>query len=170
VAVGTQRGRAAALGVAAAGLLLVGVSGAVAALGNTLYPDGSLVEGLAADLSPTSHVLIRLRILHPTFAVLTGVGLLFGSTRLARGPGGHAGWLAHGVAALAGIQLLAGAVNLLLLAPVWMQLVHLLIADLLWVAFVLLGATVLVRPEFAGARQGSVETSTWLIRSSESPG
>jgi heme a synthase len=68
--------------------------------------------------------------------------------------------LAHGVAALAGIQLLAGAVNVLLLAPVWMQLVHLLIADLLWVAFVLLGATVLVRPEFAGARQGSVETST----------
>lgn len=156
-------GRAAGFGLATAGLLLVGVSGAVAALGNTLYPDGSLAEGLAADLSPTSHFLIRLRILHPTFAVLTSVGLILGASRLAgvahRGvrPASDpvvapvaAGRLAHTVAWLAGIQLLAGAVNLILLAPVWMQLVHLLIADLLWIAFVLLGAAALAFP--AGAR------------------
>jgi heme a synthase len=151
-------GRSAAFAVATFGLLLVGVSGAVAALGNTLYPDGSLAEGLAADLSPTSHFLIRLRILHPTFAVLTSVGLIFGASRLAgvrRGadPGGAGGdtarRFARVVAALAAIQLLAGAVNLILLAPVWMQLVHLLIADLLWIAFVLLGAAALSVPSAA---------------------
>ena len=136
-------GRTFALGVATLGLLLVGVSGAVAALGNTLYPDASLVEGLAADLSPTSHVLIRLRILHPTFAVLTGVGLIFGASRIAQGRGVLALRMARLVGTIAAVQLILGAINVILLAPVWMQLVHLLVADLLWIAFVLLGATAL---------------------------
>lgn len=142
-------GRATLLVTAAAGLLLVGASGAVAALGNTLYPDASLAEGLAADLSATSHFLIRLRILHPTFAVLTAVGLLFGAPRLANRnhPAGAA--LARMVAALAATQLVLGAANVILLAPVWMQIIHLLVADLLWIAFVLFAATVL---SMGGAR------------------
>lgn len=133
----------AALALAAVGLLLVGISGAVAALGNTLYPDGSLADGLAADLSPTSHVLIRLRILHPVFAVITGVGLMFGASRMAKGRGPVAEQLAHLVAGLAVLQLALGGLNVILLAPVWLQLVHLLVADLLWIGFVLLGASAL---------------------------
>ncbi|MBA3638880.1 MAG: COX15/CtaA family protein [Acidobacteria bacterium] len=143
VSVGGQSGRAAALALAAAGLLLVGASGAVAALGNTLYPETSLAAGFAADLSGTSHLLIRLRILHPTFAVLTAVGLLFGAPRLAGGRGPRTVTLARVVAGLAAAQLVLGAVNVLLLAPVWMQMIHLLVADLLWIAFILLGASVL---------------------------
>ena len=53
---------------------------------------------------------------------------------------------------------------------VLLQLVHLLVADLLRVAFVLLGAAALARPEYLGARPGSIETSRWLIHSHESPG
>lgn len=136
-------GPAVALAAAASGLLLVGASGAVAALGNTLYPEASLAEGLAADLSATSHVLIRLRILHPAFAVLTAVGLLLGMPRLARHRGRAAVRLGRMVAVLAAVQLVLGAVNVILLAPVWMQMVHLLVADLLWIAFVLFGARVL---------------------------
>jgi heme A synthase len=147
-------GRTLGFGVATVGLLLVGVSGAVAALGNTLYPDGSLAEGLAADLSATSHFLIRLRILHPTFAILTGLGLIFGAPRLAT-PGGTSGRLARAVASLAAVQLALGAINVALLAPVWMQIVHLLVADLLWIAFVLLAASALTvrvdAPAFARA-------------------
>lgn len=139
------RGRTIGLTAATVGLLLVGVSGAVAALGNTLYPDSSFAEGLAADLSPTSHVLIRLRILHPTFAVITGVGLILGASRIANNRGAVAAMLARAVAILAAAQLALGAINVILLAPVWMQLVHLLVADLLWIAFVLLGASVLKR-------------------------
>ena len=138
-----SRGLTAGLAVATAGLLLVGISGAVAALGNTLYPEGSLAEGLAADLSPTSHVLIRLRILHPTFAVITGVGLMVWASRVARGRGGTPLRFARAVTILAALQLAVGGLNVILLAPVWMQLVHLLIADLLWIAFVLLGASAL---------------------------
>ena len=133
------------LGLSAAtiGLLLVGISGAVAALGNTLYPDGSLAEGLAADLSPASHVLIRLRIFHPSLAVITGVGLILGASRIAKGRGAGPLRLARIVATLATVQLALGALNVILLAPVWMQLVHLLAADLLWIAFVMLGASTL---------------------------
>jgi heme A synthase len=127
------------------GLLLVGVSGAVAALGNTLYPDGSLVEGLAADLSPASHFLIRLRILHPAFAVLTGAGLIFGVSRMA-GTDERARVFARMVAVLAAAQLGLGTLNVILLAPVWLQLTHLLVADALWIAFVLLGARTFAIP------------------------
>ena len=136
-------GRVAMLTAATAGLLLVGASGAVAALGNTLYPDASLAEGLAADLSATSHFLIRLRILHPTFAVLTAVGLLFGASRLVDATDRTSAVFARLVAGLAGAQLVLGTVNVILLAPVWMQIIHLLVADLLWIAFVLFGASVL---------------------------
>ena len=157
------RGRprsAAALSLAAFGLLLVGASGAVAALGNTLYPDASLAEGFAADLSATSHFLIRLRILHPAFAVITAVGLLFGAPRLAAATPGPAGRLARLVAVLAGSQLVLGAVNVILLAPVWMQIVHLLVADVLWIAFVLLGANLLVVRAPAPAHQDAGRTRT----------
>lgn len=143
VATRGQGRRALALGIASMGLLLVGISGAVAALGNTLYPAGSLIEGLAADLSSTSHILIRLRILHPTFAVLTSVGLMFGASRIAAGRGLVAARFGRAVSVLAAVQLALGALNVILLAPVWMQLMHLLVADLLWIAFVLLGATAL---------------------------
>jgi len=137
----------------AAALLLAGVSGAIAALGDTLYPAHSLFEAISADLSPTSHVLIRLRLLHPALAIGAGVLVLLVSLRAGvrsgRGPSssgggpsspGRGGRLAYAVAVLVLIQLAAGFVNVLLLAPVWMQLVHLLLADLSWIAFVLLAA------------------------------
>src|SRR5512143_382001 len=66
-----------------AGILLVSTSGAVAALGDTLFHYGSLAEALRADLSPTAHLLIRLRMLHPLLAIAVAGGLLFGAPRLA---------------------------------------------------------------------------------------
>jgi heme a synthase len=131
--------------VLAVGLLLSGVSGAVAALGDTLYPAASHADGLAATLSPSSHVLLRLRALHPVIAVSAGVLLMFGASRLAATDDELGQRLARTTLMLAGVQLLGGLLNLLLLAPVWMQIVHLLVADLLWIAFVLLGARTLAR-------------------------
>ena len=54
----------------AVALLLVGTSGAIAALGDTLYPSRSLLGGLAADVSPTAHFLVRLRVAHPLLALV----------------------------------------------------------------------------------------------------
>ena len=46
-------------------ILLVGISGSIAALSSMIFPSATLAEGLAKDFSPTSNVLLRLRLLHP---------------------------------------------------------------------------------------------------------
>lgn len=143
---GRGRGRAAVIVIAAlVALVGVGKTGAIAALGDTLYPAASLVEGLKQDFSPTASLLVRLRILHPTLAVAVGVFLVFGMLALVRIPAGdHRGQQAkRALVALTIVQVLFGFANLLMLAPVWMQIVHLLLADLMWIALVLTSASVL---------------------------
>jgi cytochrome c oxidase assembly protein subunit 15 len=134
-------------GLGAVVLLGVGKSGAVAALGDTLYPAQSILGGLAQDLSSTAHFLVRLRIAHPVVAVAGALVAAFVAGRVLQsaddGPTRRAAWL---VPALALAQIAAGVVNVALLAPVWMQVVHLLLADALWVAFVLLAARALALP------------------------
>jgi heme A synthase len=130
---------------AAFGLLLVGTSGAVAALGDTLYPARTLADALAADLSPTSHLLIRLRFLHPAVAIVVAFALIALVRPLRAGLTGRGRTAGTLVIAFAVAQLAAGGLNVMLLAPVWMQMVHLLVADLLWISFVAFGAGVAAR-------------------------
>jgi cytochrome c oxidase assembly protein subunit 15 len=129
------------LGASVVGLLVLGVSGAIAALGDTLFPATSLAEGFQQDVSPTAHVLLRLRVLHPIIAVAMGALVVVASSVVARlrpSPEVRRGvWL---LGTLYGAQLLVGLVNLALLAPVWMQLVHLLLADGVWIVLVRLCA------------------------------
>jgi heme A synthase len=144
--------RAWPLALAAFALLLVGTSGAVAALGDTLYPARSLAEGLRADLSPTAHVLVRLRLAHPLLSLAGAGAVVFAALWGRRGSADPS--LRRAAAAATGLvllQLFIGLVNVLLLAPVWMQLVHLLAADLLWIAFVLMAVRALTPPPVARA-------------------
>ena len=138
-------GRAAVLGVLAAGVLVVSVSGAVAALGDTLFPATSLSHAFEQDLSPTSHVLLRLRVIHPVLAAIVAIALIAVAPRVPAGDADPASMLGPGarVALLAALQAGLGLLNVALLAPVWLQLVHLLVADLLWIAVVLLAASAL---------------------------
>ena len=140
LSLGRRLGAATGVAGGCAALLIVSSSGAVAALGDTLYPSSSLADALRADLSASSHVLIRLRMLHPALAIATALGLIAGAPRLARGSGRAAIRLAIAVVVLCSLQIALGFVNVLLLAPVWMQLIHLIVADAIWIAFVLLGA------------------------------
>jgi heme A synthase len=119
--------------------MLLGVSGAIAALGDTLFPVRSLREGFAQDFNPAASVFLRLRMWHPILAACVGLWLGFwGVVCTARRPDAR---LAAGIMmSLVGTQMAAGMANLFLLAPVWMQLVHLLLADLLWISVVLLAA------------------------------
>jgi heme A synthase len=118
-------------------VMLMGVTGVVAALGDTLFPAHSVAEGLAQDLDPQSHIFLRLRVIHPMLATLLGAWLLF-FVVTAPPRTRHFG---RAVLALFLVQAGLGVANWLLLAPVWLQLVHLLTADLLWVMLVLLCAT-----------------------------
>jgi heme a synthase len=123
--------------------ILVSVTGAIAALGDTLFPATSLAQGFHQDFSSAANFLLRLRILHPTLAVLAGCYFVAASILVLRSkPRGVTTKLAMGVLILALSQLSAGAINLLLLAPVWMQITHLLLADSLWIGLVLLAVEV----------------------------
>jgi heme A synthase len=139
------------------GTLVLGVSGAVTALGDTLFPSGSLAAGLRDDFSPTAHILIRLRVLHPTIAVLVSA-LLIAAARLAaaRRPVRTTKRLALALVALVVIELCAGLINLILLAPIPMQIVHLLLADLLWTVLVLLAADALGARDTASTAAGNL--------------
>ncbi len=125
------------LGLAVLGLLLLaGASGAVAALGDTLYPAGSLRQALAQDLSPATHLLVRLRVWHPALAALAASAVVLFSWRLVARNEGELGWARFaGSAAL--VQIALGVANVALLAPIPLQLAHLLTADLVWISVVL---------------------------------
>jgi protoheme IX farnesyltransferase len=146
------------LGLGLAGVLLLGISGAITALGDTLFPSSSLVEGLRQDFSPTAQFMIRLRVFHPLIAVSVGILVIFVAYSLSSsGPDARTSRpLAMALAGLVAAQWLAGITNVVLLAPVWMQLLHLFLADLVWIVLVLLAATVLaqttsqLRPAIAG--------------------
>ena len=125
-------------------MLLLGASGAIAALGDTLVPGRSHEQVVADSLRPDAHWALRLQVLHPVVAGSVGLWLL-----LVAGLSAHlrpcpetlrwaraTGWLFIG-------QVLAGLVNVWLRAPVAMQLVHLLLADLVWLANVALAASAL---------------------------
>ncbi len=95
--------------------------------------------GLRQDFATYSIALLRLRTLHPLFAVAGAAYLLWLAARgLKQNDNLHWKRAAGLVAGAVIIQLAAGMVNLSLLAPIWMQQIHLLMADLLWIATVML--------------------------------
>lgn len=124
-------------------LVLVCSSGAITALGDTLFPAASLAEGLQQDLDPSSHLFVRLRVWHPVLAIGTGMYLIV----LARiwgldGAPAAVRRAARAMMAVVGLQWVGGTLAVVLLAPLWIQITHLLMADVLWVLWVLLVATV----------------------------
>ena len=136
--------RSLSLLLGALGMVLLGASGAITALGDTLFPSSSLMEGFQADLSETAHFLIRLRVIHPVLAVVVSGFILLVALKQFRDAGrSPTGKLVLAVRGLVIAQLFLGGLNVILLAPVWMQLVHLLVADLIWAGVVILFGTTL---------------------------
>lgn len=133
IALRRQGARAARLTLALAAVLMVGASGAVTALGDTLL----LTAGLRPEDSPVTAALLRSRLYHPTLALagfaVVAIVVFPLLSRLASG-GRTYGRLVLGVFVA---QLGLGALNVHLMAPVWLQLVHLAVSDLLWIFLVI---------------------------------
>jgi heme A synthase len=120
---------------------LTNATGAVTALGDTLFPkqpalDGGLLAQVRDDLSVGQHFLVRLRILHPIVAVFSAMvvlGVSLGLQRQKDARGSDAFRLLRAVQHSILTQLGLGVLNVLLAAPGWMQVLHLLMAQCVWV-------------------------------------
>ncbi len=116
--------------------MIVGATGSVAALADTLFPSTTLHAALAADLSTAAPLLIHMRVLHPLSAAIAFacVGWLCTRMRTSR---------SNLVLLLLVGQGVLGLADVLLLAPLWLQVLHLFAADLYWIALVTFSAEAL---------------------------
>lgn len=127
-------------------VILTGATGSVAALADTLFPSPDLRTALAADFAAHSPLIVRTRWMHPaaSAAALALIVLLALTQPFAR----------RALLGLLGLQFVLGVADVLLLAPLWLQLLHLFGADALWIALVIVAALVILPPETATADVG----------------
>lgn len=114
-------------------ILLVGATGGLNALADSLFPADSLLEGIRAEFGAAAPFLVRIRTIHPIIAVAGGLTVLMMLRAASFDGSGRVRKLADAAAILIGVQAIVGIVNVALLTPVEVQLIHLLIADALWI-------------------------------------
>ena len=122
-------------------ILVIGITGAITALGDTLFPPEQIGAGLVADGEGGIYFLKRLRVLHPALAASFGLyfiylGVFFKRTKFVAPIRKSATFLMI----IYGVQVLVGVTNIWLRVPVWTQMLHLLCADLVWISLTLLAA------------------------------
>ena len=128
-------------------VMIVGITGSLAALGDTLFPASSLGSALAQDFSATSGWLLRWRWLHPAVAVFASIFLIWLLVRAAKN---KTHWDNRRISTLVLILLAViytlGVLDVVFLAPLWIQVAHLLAADTLWASLVVLTARLTLQP------------------------
>ena len=136
--------------------ILTGATGSVAALADTLFPAPTLHAALLADLDPNSPLLIRMRWMHPaaSFAAFLLIAALAFSLRHGRPT----------LLLLLTAQFLLGIADVLTLAPLTLQVLHLLGADLLWCALVITSAGVLQSARVRATRPGTLTPRAAAVR------
>ncbi len=144
--------------------VLIGVTGAVIALGDTLFFAYLAKGGSETTLSAFVATLKQLRIVHPMVAVLSSIYLGVLAWQVARlRPNPAAVPLAWALTILIGIQMIVGVLNVYLKVPIVIQLIHLLLADLIWMSMVLICANAVAE------REAVAETSSAATRLRGSP-
>src|SRR5882724_12533698 len=137
-----------AMGLGLVSVMFIGMTGSLASLGDTLFPADSLRQAVVQDFSPSSHILLRLRVLHPVAVVIGSIYVLWLVHTFWRKQERSA-WISLLPITLTG-QIALGAINVMLLTPVWLQMTHLLVAEMFWILLVLASVDQL----FANHRSG----------------
>ena len=127
---------ATALGLLSA--MIIGITGSLASLGDTLFPADSLRHAVLEDFSSSSPMLLRLRALHPVTAAIGSLYVLWLVQRFWRKQE-RSRWLFLLPVTLTG-QIALGMMNVIVLTPVWLQMTHLLVAEIFWILLVLASA------------------------------
>jgi cytochrome c oxidase assembly protein subunit 15 len=131
----TIRNSRALVWLTVAATILTGATGSLAALADTLFPSPSVKAGLMEDFAANAPLLVRMRWVHPAATLLGFVCVILLMARVRTRLSRTVFWLLM-------IQIVLGIADVLLLAPAWMQVLHLLGADLYWISLVALVATV----------------------------
>lgn len=144
------RGQGRLVALVAAGLvgvILISAFGTFASLASHIFPSESFLQGVQNDFARDSHYLIRLRIWHPILATLIGFWLFYLGRLLNRlRPHPRSESLNLAVLVVFGLQYALGGLTAVLLAPIPLQLTHLLLAHLLWLLVLWQGADALAAP------------------------
>ena len=134
-----------AMGLGLVSVMVIGMTGSLASLGDTLFPADSLRHAVVEDFSSSSHILLRLRVLHPIAAVIGSIYVLWLLQTFWRKQE-RSPWMPVTLTA----QIALGAMNVMLLAPVWLQMTHLLVAEIFWILLVLASADQLFATHHSG--------------------
>lgn len=133
------------IGIGLAAVMATGMTGSLAALADTIFPTESLRSSLLQDFSATSHFLLRLRLLHPIAAVVGAIYVMWVVMKFSRKVD-RSEWMMPAIGTTFALQIGLGALNIFLLAPVWLQMAHLLVADVLWILLVFSSAELCLGP------------------------
>jgi heme A synthase len=147
-------------------MLTIGMTGTVAALGDTLFPATSLRVSLLQDFTSDSPALLHLRLLHPVLAVIAGIYVIWvvlknASRRMRQSRASTV------LIILLFTEIGIGMLNVLLLAPVWLQILHLLVADTIWISLVLASAALVLEHPLCSLRPCVAERSNGFARNQE---
>ena len=146
-----KRAEVSAVVVGLVAVLAIGMTGTVAALGDTLFPATSLRASVLNDFASDSPALLHFRLLHPVLAIIAGIYVIWVVLRNASRRMGQSR-ASMALVILLFTEIGIGMLNVLLLAPVWLQILHLLVADTVWISLVLASAALVV--EHSSARRG----------------
>jgi len=146
------------LGMAFFGVVLLGISGAISALGHQLKP---VDDVLKAAMNPATFWMVRLQPLHPLIAASVGLYLLLAGGLLVHlRPSPHVRRAVNVMVGFYGFQVLVGALNIWLKAPIEMQMFHLVSADVNFITVVAVTMYVLAEGvERVEARPAPVEAN-----------
>ena len=125
------------------GLVVLGATGALNALADSLYPAESFLSGVADEFAGDAPWLLQVRIFHPILAIAVGFGVAYVVMRLAATATDRTRRLGSVVGILILVQFGIGLINVMLAAPLETQVIHLAIADTIWIIFLLFGASLL---------------------------
>ena len=111
---------------------LTGATGSITALADVLFPSASFVEGFIEDFDSTSEVLTRLRILHPFVSTILSIFLFLESNRFKK----EYGIDSYIIKFLIIVGVILGVLNVFSNIILPLSILHLLLADLLWITYV----------------------------------
>jgi len=152
-----------ATGLGMVSVMVIGVTGSLASFGDTIFPADSLPHAVVQDFSSSSHILLRLRVLHPIAVVIGSTYVLWLLQTFWRKQE-RSPWKLLLIVTLTA-QIAVGTMNVILLAPVWLQMTHLLVAEMFWILLVLASADQLFANHHSGlplSRKGSTGVN-WSI-------